>query len=101
MNVTLHITWKDQQIDAQATAGEPLIEALTRAGVTVTAPCGGHGTCGKCRVRVESGGGEPAAAELRLLNEAELRAGWRLACACTVTDGMRVSVDEAEASVLV
>lgn len=34
----------------QAVEGETLLEALRRGGVYPAAPCGGHGTCGKCRV---------------------------------------------------
>lgn len=33
--------------------GESLLEALRAAGLPVEAPCGGHGTCGKCLVRVD------------------------------------------------
>ena len=31
-----------------------LLDALIRAGAAPDAPCGGHGTCGKCLVLVES-----------------------------------------------
>ena len=63
-----------------ADAGESLLSALQRGGLNVPAPCGGHGTCGKCRVRVLSGPcGELTAEEKRLLGP-ELEKGWRLAC---------------------
>ncbi|MBR1659784.1 MAG: DUF4445 domain-containing protein [Oscillospiraceae bacterium] len=35
-----------------ARPGETLLEALRRGGVELAAPCGGHGTCGQCKVRV-------------------------------------------------
>ena len=31
--------------------GETLYSALIKAGVSIQAPCGGHGKCGKCRVK--------------------------------------------------
>ena len=36
-----------------ADEGATLLSALTSAGVVVSAPCGGYGTCGKCRVMVD------------------------------------------------
>ena len=33
--------------------GQTLLEALRLAGLPVSAPCGGKGSCGKCRVRCE------------------------------------------------
>ncbi|MBD3320740.1 MAG: DUF4445 domain-containing protein [Chitinivibrionales bacterium] len=35
--------------------GTDLLDAARKAGVAIDAPCGGNGTCGKCRVRVRSG----------------------------------------------
>ena len=43
-----------------AEAGETLLTALQRAGAAPEAPCGGHGTCGKCRVLLETAGGTQA-----------------------------------------
>jgi len=43
-------------------------------------PCGGHGKCGKCRVKVWGAVSEPTPAERSLLSEKELAGGVRLAC---------------------
>jgi uncharacterized 2Fe-2S/4Fe-4S cluster protein (DUF4445 family) len=40
----------------QAKEGESLLDILRRWGISLDAPCGGHGRCGKCRVRILSGG---------------------------------------------
>ena len=54
--------------------------ALADAGISVPMPCGGRGTCGKCRVRV-SGTVTPAAPEeLEHLTKQERTEGIRLAC---------------------
>lgn len=55
-----------QKIEAQE--GTTVHQALREAGVVIEAACGGSGTCGMCKVRVN---GE-----------------WRLACQTPVTEGM-------------
>ncbi len=66
-------------------AGIRLGDLLSSAG-PFTAPCGGHGRCGKCRVKVTGEVSPPAENEIRLLSSDELAAGIRLAC-CTVALG--------------
>lgn len=68
-------------VTVEVAAGHTLLDALSSAAVAVPVDCHGRGTCGKCLVRV--GAGEvstPSEAELRKLSEAQLAAGWRLAC---------------------
>ena len=36
--------------EAQSLPGETLLDVLRRCGAEISAPCGGNGTCGKCRV---------------------------------------------------
>ena len=101
MNYQLKVYWQNREIIAEAQDGEKLIEVLTHAGVTVSAPCGGRCFCGKCRVRLEGDAGEIMAGEKRFLTEAEIAEGWRLACACTVHSDMKIWAEEAQATVLV
>lgn len=39
----------------QAQPGENLLELLRRSGLAISAPCGGKGACGKCRVELSDG----------------------------------------------
>jgi len=39
----------------EAGADDTLLTVLRRGGVSLAAPCGGRGRCGKCRVRVTAG----------------------------------------------
>ncbi|MBN2658939.1 MAG: DUF4445 domain-containing protein [Spirochaetales bacterium] len=49
--------------------------------IALDAPCGGKGTCGKCRVRIISGEtNPPAEEELKHLSRKDLGEGIRLAC---------------------
>ncbi len=61
-------------------SGTKLIEAAARAGLTIDSPCGGAGTCGKCRVHVTGGACPPTDAERAALGDEQLADGWRLAC---------------------
>lgn len=38
--------------------GGTLLSALITNGVTISAPCGGRGSCGYCKVALSKGGGE-------------------------------------------
>jgi uncharacterized 2Fe-2S/4Fe-4S cluster protein (DUF4445 family) len=73
-------------------SGSRLPEAATAAGLVLDAPCGGEGTCGKCRVVVCQGAIPPTGEECGLLTDEELRAGCRLACQTTVRGPMSVLV---------
>jgi len=73
-------------------SGTRLVEAAAGADVALDLPCGGEGTCGKCRVRVLHGASDPGPAERRLLTAEELGAGLRLACQVCVREPMRVEI---------
>lgn len=73
----------------------PLVEALNRAGIHLTLPCGGEGRCGKCVVRVSANAPPPTESDRRFLRESALAEGLRLACGVRVTDAMEVFVPPA------
>jgi len=74
--------------------GTKVLEAAARGGLTIDTPCGGQGTCGKCRLRLSRGAGEPTGAEREALSDEELRDGWRLACQSAVTEETVVDVPD-------
>ena len=73
----IKITTANQILRAEA--GSNLYRVLAAAGL-LDAPCGGQGRCGKCRVRFNIAPPKPLPYEITQLSEAELAAGWRLAC---------------------
>ncbi len=75
--------------------GTRLIEAAVSAGLIVDSPCGGEGICGKCRVRMISGGNPPTQAEEQAFSPQELRDGWRLACQSTIESPSRIEIPDA------
>jgi uncharacterized 2Fe-2S/4Fe-4S cluster protein (DUF4445 family) len=97
----LTINRGETRISAEAAAGEKLIEALDRAGASVSAPCGGRCFCGKCVVRVVGSVSPVCDAERRFLSDEQLAKGDRLACGCTVEGDVEVTIEENRARVLV
>lgn len=60
--------------------GTLLVEAIAHAGLSLRTPCGQGGTCGKCRVRFQTGAPTASAADREVFDGAQCRDGWRLAC---------------------
>ena len=77
-------------IRAVVPRGSTILDAARSHGLEIDAPCGGHGTCGACRVTVQAGTTEPTPNELDLLTSDELSAGARLACHARVTGDVTV-----------
>jgi uncharacterized 2Fe-2S/4Fe-4S cluster protein (DUF4445 family) len=69
-----------------------ILEAAAGVGLVIDTPCGGAGTCGKCRIRIISGADDPTEADRRAFSEDELRDGWRLACQNAVRRDMVIHV---------
>jgi uncharacterized 2Fe-2S/4Fe-4S cluster protein (DUF4445 family) len=82
----------------QVAAGQTILAAAQQLGLALgagglTAPCGGRGLCGRCRVRVAAGdAGEPAAAEKRFLKPEQLEQGYRLACQAVIQGPLKVEI---------
>jgi len=74
--------------------GTTLFEAAARAGIILQSPCGGAGTCGKCRVRVASGTCPPTETCRRILGDDEVERGMRLACQARVQGDCVVDVPD-------
>lgn len=78
--------------------GVPLQEVLFAEGVEF--PCGGRGRCQGCRVRVLRGDLPVSAADRRLLSDAALAAGWRLACQGKAETDLELELAQWETSIL-
>lgn len=82
----------------EVSPGTPLQEVLFAHGVEF--PCGGHGRCKGCRVRILSGGAPWTAEEEQILTRAELTDGWRLACRSRATADVTLEIRQWEAAIL-
>jgi len=74
--------------------GSKLVEAAGRAGIILNTPCGGEGSCGKCKVEVLDCALEPSQADLRHLSEEEIARGVRLACQLEVDRDIVITIPE-------
>jgi len=74
--------------------GSKLLTALADSGMFVSSACGGGGTCGQCKVKVKSGGGEILATELSHITKREATEGERLACQVSVKHNMDIEVED-------
>jgi uncharacterized 2Fe-2S/4Fe-4S cluster protein (DUF4445 family) len=55
MTEEFKLTFKPSGRSVYVLPGTLLLEAAGRAGIVLQTPCGGNGTCGKCKVRVVGG----------------------------------------------
>ncbi|MEH0665333.1 NADH:ubiquinone reductase (Na(+)-transporting) subunit F [Vibrio scophthalmi] len=74
--------------------GGKLLGALAGAGVFVSSACGGGGSCGQCRVKIKSGGGDILPTELDHITKGEAREGERLACQVAMKTDMDIELPE-------
>ncbi len=71
-----------------AEAGSTLLDIARKEGIGLSSVCGGVGTCGDCRVRIQRGTVTPLNdTELDVLYPHETNAGLRLACQVEVLPG--------------
>ena len=72
--------------------GVTLFDAASWNGIAIDSTCGGHGTCKKCRIRIEADPPAPTSLDLRAYSADELSQGWRLACRATAVKDTRIQV---------
>ena len=73
--------------------GTSILQALQARGEYILAPCGGNGTCGKCRVRFVQDPPTPSQADRKVLTEAEIADGVRLACRTAAVQGAVIEIE--------
>jgi uncharacterized 2Fe-2S/4Fe-4S cluster protein (DUF4445 family) len=78
--------------------GTALQDLLFAHGVEF--PCGGRGKCKRCRVRVLAGALTPSEEERQILGQADIEAGWRLACRARVDAPVKLDIAQWETTIL-
>jgi uncharacterized 2Fe-2S/4Fe-4S cluster protein (DUF4445 family) len=76
----VHLRFEPDGADVRVPAGTPIFDAASWNGVAIDSTCGGHGTCKKCKVRIDEGEVAVSSVDPRAFSPDELRDGWRLAC---------------------
>jgi len=84
------VIYGEKEVKIEAQTGELVGDVITRTGLPLEQPCAGRGTCGKCKVLVEKGVGEPDEIELKNLSSGEIALDNRLACRARISGDARV-----------
>ncbi|MGA1845349.1 MAG: ASKHA domain-containing protein [bacterium] len=88
-----HITVSPDGRSIEVPKGSNLLSGLLDAGIEISASCGGQGTCGKCKVIIESG--EYNAGVTPFLNKKEVAKGYALACLTLVEGDLSITIPPA------
>ena len=94
------VKFEPDDIEVFVPKGTTIAKAAFAAGCGVEMPCGGMGTCGKCRVHAEGELSEPDSSEKRLLSAEALAEGIRLACRAKIEGDAVVEVPAASRSIV-
>ena len=86
---------EDPEKRLEVNSGSKLLQALADQKIFLSSACGGGGTCGQCRVRVKSGGGDILPTEEPHFTKGEIKEGWRLGCQLQIKQDMEIELDEA------
>jgi len=89
---SVRVTFEPEGRSVFVMPGTLLVEAAGRAGIVLDTPCGGRGTCGRCRVQISLNPPDPSETDRKHLSEDEIERGVRLACQARVVEEMRVNV---------
>ncbi len=92
MGDAVTVTFLPSGVVAEVVRGATVLEAAIAAGVSLPAPCGGRGRCGRCAVRVSDGTlAPPDEHEIAALARVRVEgAGVRLACRARVAEPVAV-----------
>lgn len=91
--VTVDIN-EDPEKRMEVASGGKLLQTLAEKKIFLSSACGGGGTCGQCRVRVISGGGDILPTEEPHFTKREIKDGWRLGCQLAVKQDLCIELDE-------
>lgn len=84
----------DEKKEFVVDGGNYLIGALTDNKINVSSSCGGKATCGYCKVKVLSGGGEILPTEELFMSRQEKLSYMRLACQVKIRNDIEVFIPD-------
>ncbi len=87
----------EKNIEIETGSSGTILDFLNIHDFHMDAPCGGKGTCGKCKVKVIKGNdSELQEPELKFLTKKEIESGYRLACQTKITSDMVLEISDPE-----
>ncbi|SHH45348.1 ASKHA domain-containing protein [Clostridium grantii] len=94
MSLEAKIILEDNETIIQLNPGESLLKNLTNNNFKLESPCGGKGSCGKCKIRILQGQVIPSSQDKIYFSEDELIKGYRLACTCYPEECVIIEVEK-------
>ncbi|MCD6337057.1 MAG: DUF4445 domain-containing protein [Candidatus Marinimicrobia bacterium] len=91
INVIIHINGTTKSL--MCYPGRHISEILQKNDIPLSTPCGGYGTCGKCKIKFNSTSPVPSPADIKQFSEKELKNGHRLACQHILHTDTEISLD--------
>ena len=89
--VTIKLITEKETVKIETEEGSNLLAVLQKCPQSnISAPCGGKGLCGKCKVRILTPIEEGLSREM--LSKSELKEGFRLACLVTVRTDLEIEM---------
>ncbi len=85
---------EDEQKEFVVQGGSHLLANLTDNGISVNSSCGGKATCGYCKIKILSGGGEILPTEEIFMSRDEKRNDMRLACQVKVKNDVEIYIPD-------
>jgi uncharacterized 2Fe-2S/4Fe-4S cluster protein (DUF4445 family) len=86
------VTFFPQKKEVSVEKGTSLLDAVSKANITINNLCGGDGICGRCKMIVREG--EVQAEVSSKLTREEIKSGFVLACMTTITSDLVVEIPE-------
>lgn len=82
----------DEENPLTVSTGKSLLSALNQNSIYLPSACGGSGSCGLCKCKVQEGGGEILPTELPHLSRQEKAENIRLSCQVKIRGDMKIEI---------
>lgn len=84
----------DKESSFTVEGGDNLLTCLGAENIDVSSSCGGKGSCGYCKVKLISGGGELLPTEEIYMSRKEINEGMHLACQVKVKNDIDILIPD-------
>lgn len=88
------VSQENEKKEFKVQGGGYLLTVLTENKINISSSCGGKASCGYCKVRVLSGGGQILPTEEGFMSREEKIAGMRLACQVKVKNDLEIYIPD-------
>lgn len=72
--------------------GNSLLTSLFTSKIFIPSACGGKGSCGYCKLKINSGAGDVLATEEMVLSRSEINEKYRLACQVRIKKDIKIEI---------